>query len=442
LAAFVWLLFLASLGLCILTGADLLYALAFGSICFSAYAYSKGHRGRALLLLLWEGAARLRNVMIILCLIGCMTGLWRACGAIPYIVCRAITWIDPRFFALWSFLLCCLVSLLTGSALCTSSIMGVILMLLARSSGADPLLTGGAVIAGAFFGDRCSPMSSSASLVCAITDTKLYNNICGMLRSALLPFLLTVAGYLILSRMHRPASVDTELSGGLASAFILRWPVVLPCAAILLLSLLRIDVKLTMAVSIGLSVLVGALVQGLGARELLRAAIWGYSGRGAAALFTGGGVLNMLHVACIILLSSTYAGLFRATGLLAGFRRAVDRLSAVLSPYVSAVLVSFPVAAVSCNQNLGIMLTGQLCRSSFPDGGDAALAIEDSVVLTAALIPWNVAAAAPMALMGIGPGCLKYALFLYLLPLLRCIVSIRRHRAGKRAPVGHGYHLK
>jgi NhaC family Na+:H+ antiporter len=284
-------------------------------------------------------------------------------------------------------------------------------------------------------------MSSSASLVCAITDTKLYDNIRGMLRSALLPFLLTIAGYLILSRMHRPASVDTELTAELASAFVLRWPAVLPCAAILLLSLFRIDVKLTMAVSIGLSVLVGALVQGLGVRELLRAAFLGYCGRGAAALFTGGGIMNMLHVACIVC-CRLHSGLVPGNGLLAGFRRQLTGFLR-LSPYVSAVLVSFPVAAVSCNQNLGIMLTGQLCRSSFPDGGDAALAIEDSVVLTAALIPWNVAAAAPMAHMGIGPGCLKYALFLYLLPLLRCIISLCRQRADRRAPVRHGwYHLK
>jgi NhaC family Na+:H+ antiporter len=188
LANLVLSLFLAGLCTCIVTGADLLYALLFGALCFIAYALRRGYRGRALLLLLWEGVAKLKNVVLILFLISIITGLWRACGAIPYVVYHAVGWIDPRRFALWAFLLSCLMSLLTGSALCTSSILGVILMLLARSVGADPLLTGGAVIAGSFFGDRCSPMSSSANLVCAVTGTKLYDNIRAMLRSAPSPF--------------------------------------------------------------------------------------------------------------------------------------------------------------------------------------------------------------------------------------------------------------
>jgi NhaC family Na+:H+ antiporter len=441
LANLVLSLFLAGLGICIVSGADLLYALLFGTLCFSVYAFYRGYRGRTLLSLLWEGVAKLKNVVLILFLISLITGLWRVCGTIPYIVYHAVSWIDPRHFALWTFLLCCLMSLLTGSALCTSSILGVILMLLARSSGADPLLTGGAAIAGSFFGDRCSPMSSSANLVCAVTGTKLYDNIRAMLRSGAVPFLLTIAVYLLIPA-RSPAAADTGQLSYLADAFVFRWPVLLPVAAIILLSLLRVDVKIAMTVSLLLSILVGAAVQGLGAAALLRAAVFGYSGGAGMELLSGGGALSMVHVAAIVLLSSTYLGIFRATGLLDGFHGLIGRMASSLSPHSATVLASLPVAAVSSNQNLGIMLTEQLCASSFEKHGEAALAIEDSIVLTAALIPWNIAAAAPMALMGVGHGCLKYAFFLYTLPFVNGVSHTVRHRLRQRRSVSAGHVAK
>jgi NhaC family Na+:H+ antiporter len=413
-------LFLAGLFLCIATGGNLLYALAFGALCFTVYARYKGFSWREILRLQWEGVRKLGNILVILCLIGVITGLWRAGGAIPYIVYHAVDWIDPRFFALWAFLLCCLMSLLTGSALCTASIMGIVLMLLARSSGANEELTAGAILAGMFFGDRCSPMSSSANLVCTVTGTKLYDNIRSMLRTSAVPLLITLAGYILLSLGSAPETVNTEPVRELAAVFCLRLPAILPCAAILLLSLLRLDVKITMSVSVLLSAVTGVLLQGMSAADLLNTALWGYHCDGPLSqMLSGGGLLSMLRVVGIITLSFCYPGLIRATGLLDGFTGHIDKLARRLSPAAATVLVSLPVAMVSCNQNFGIILSSQLCSHCFDRRENAALAIENSIVLTAPLIPWNVAFAAPMAMFGLaGIGCLPYALYLYAVPLL------------------------
>jgi NhaC family Na+:H+ antiporter len=284
-------------------------------------------------------------------------------------------------------------------------------------------------------------MSSSATLVCAVTGTKLYDNIRAMLRSGAIPFLLTIAVYLLIPAKSVDAA-DTGLLSDLAGAFILHWPVLLPIAAVILLSLLRVDVKIAMSVSIVLSLIVGAAVQDLGAAALLRAAVFGYTGGAGTELLSGGGLLSMVHVVAIVLLSSTYLGIFRATGLLDGFHGLIGRMAAALSPYTATVLTSLPVAAVSSNQNLGILLTEQLCGSAFEKPGEAALAIEDSIVLTAALIPWNIAAAAPMALMGVGPGCLKYAFFLYVLPLSNGVYRAVRHRLRRGGHVAAGHSIR
>jgi NhaC family Na+:H+ antiporter len=95
----------------------------------------------------------------------------------------------------------------------------------------------------------------------------------------------------------------------------------------------------------------------LGAAALLRAAVFGYSGGAGMELLSGGGALSMVHVAAIVLLSSTYLGIFRATGLLDGFHGLIGRMASSLSPHSATVLASLPVAAVSSNKNLGLMLT-------------------------------------------------------------------------------------
>ena len=427
LAAAVLLLFLAALCFCVVTGTEVLWALLFGALCFAGYAAYKGFRGRKLLRLMWEGVGRVKNALLVICLVGIMTGLWRACGTLPYIVSHTVSWIDARFFGLWAFLLSCLMSLLTGSSLCSASIMGVILMLLARSAGADPLLTGGAVLSGIFFGDRCSPMSSSASLVSSVTQTQLFDNIRAMLRTCILPFLLSVLGYLLLSLHSTARPVSAAVAAELGDVFVLRWPLLLPAAAIVVLSLFRLNVKLTMLISILLSGAVGAAVQHMGIADIFSVMLFGFQSE-TVPFMAGGGLLSVLRVIGIVSISSTYVGIFRATGLMNIATRPVRALADRLSPYPAEVLVSLPVAAVSCSQNLGILLTDQLCSDCFPSRSEAALGIENSIVLTAALVPWNVAAAAPMLLMDVGPGCLKFALFLYLLPLVNSCAAFWRFR--------------
>lgn len=101
-----------------------------------------------------------------------MTALWRACGTIPYIICHAAKLLRPEVILLASFLLNCGISVLTGTSFGTAATIGVICMSMGVSEGANPLLLGGAILSGAFFGDRCSPFSTSALLVSELTKTQ------------------------------------------------------------------------------------------------------------------------------------------------------------------------------------------------------------------------------------------------------------------------------
>lgn len=232
-------LFLAGLGLCIVTGIQILYALLFGLLCFSIYCLAKGYSARETGSMLWEGISQVRNILIIFVFIGGLTAVWRISGTIPYILYYAVGFIHPRYFVLCTFLLCSSMSFLTGTSFGTASTMGVICMLISNAAGLSPFLTGGAILSGSFFGDRCSPMSSSAQLICSLTRTDIYQNIKLMCRSSAVPLAVTCILYVVLAS-GSSAPADRELLDLFRTNFSLHWAAMLPAVLILVLSHLRL----------------------------------------------------------------------------------------------------------------------------------------------------------------------------------------------------------
>ena len=241
-------LFLGGLALCIVTGASLLWALAFGLLCFTGHAFRLGFRPREIVGLCGRGVRTIGNILKIFVLIGMLTAVWRSAGTIPYIIHHCLPWVDPAHFHLWVFLLCSLLSLLLGTSFGTASTLGVVFMLLARTAGLDPLLTAGAVMSGIYVGDRSSPMSSSAALVCALTGTSIYDNVRLMWRTSLLPFFLVCLAYVLLPSAR--AESLPHVDGLFADGLVLDARALLPAVFMLVPLLLRWDVKKIMACSI------------------------------------------------------------------------------------------------------------------------------------------------------------------------------------------------
>ena len=135
-----------------------------------------------------SGVKTVKNILVTFVLIGMITAIWRAGGTIPYIVYHSTKICNPHVMVLITFLLCSLISFLTGTAFGTAATMGVSCVTMANSMGIPIFYTGGAVLAGSYFGDRCSPMSTSALLVSSLTDTSLFGNIVDMVKTSLVPF--------------------------------------------------------------------------------------------------------------------------------------------------------------------------------------------------------------------------------------------------------------
>ncbi|MEF2837287.1 MAG: Na+/H+ antiporter NhaC family protein [Oscillospiraceae bacterium] len=422
-------LFAISLVLCISFDISILAALVFGFFLFFGYGLLKKHSAKAMAVMAFSGVKTVKNILITFVLIGMITAIWRVCGTIPYIVYHATRFCTPGVMVLVTFLLCCVISALTGTAFGTAATMGVICTTMATSMGVPILYSGGAVLAGSFFGDRCSPMSTSALLVSTLTKTDLYRNITNMVKTSAVPFVISCGIYALLGR---GVTADYDVSGVqnlFADAFVLHPAAVIPAAAIIVLSCLKINVKITMSVSILCGMAVAVFVQAADVSQLLKIAVWGYKPEDpqVAALLSGGGIQSMVKVFSIVCLSSCYSGMFNGTGLLEGFRGGLNRLSEKILPFGSILLTSIITVMISCNQALGIMLTHQLCVDTEQDPETLASHLENTVVVVAPLIPWSIAGAVPLASVGAPTACILTACYLYLLPIWNYAVEIRKH---------------
>ena len=423
-------LFAVSLVICIGYDISILAALVFGFFLFFGYGLYKKHTVKEMAVLAFSGVKTVKNILITFLLIGVITATWRVCGTIPYIVYHATTVCSPGVMVLITFLLCCLISALTGTAFGTAATMGIICVTMASSMGVPLLYSGGAVLAGSFFGDRCSPMSTSALLVSTVTGTDLYRNIGNMIKTSVVPFLITCLVYGLLG-MGAAGDFDTsQIQTLFAENFVLHPAALIPAAVIILFSCFRINVKITMSVSILCGMAVAFFIQGTSLNELLKIALWGYKpeAEALAALLSGGGVQSMVKVFCIVCLSSCYSGMFNGTGLLTGFRSGLTRLSHRILPFGAILVTSVLTVMVSCNQTLAIMLTQQLCTDAEPDPETMASHLENTAVVIAPLIPWSIAGAVPLATVGAPTACILTACYLYLLPLWNYLVVIRKHR--------------
>ena len=287
---------------CLIFGLPTLYALFAGLILFSGYALKKGNPPKKILSMLISGILTAKNILIVFVLIGMMTALWRACGTIPFIICHAAKLLRPEVILLVSFLLNCALSVLTGTSFGTAATIGVICMAMGVSAGASPLLLGGAILSGAFFGDRCSPFSTSALLVSELTKTSIFDNIKNMVRTAWFPFLLTCILYGVLGFQLHSQTETTDLTSLFGREVVLHPAAILPAVVILILALMRIPVKFAMLASIAASLVVGFFIQDLAVTDLPQLLLSGYHAADpeAATFLDGGGILSMVKVAAIV----------------------------------------------------------------------------------------------------------------------------------------------
>lgn len=406
-------LFAAAILSCALTGHTVIWALIAGFFLFSGYGLFRGHGLKALGAMASKGVRTIMGIVIVMALIGMLTGSWRASGTIARLVTDAAGFITPEWGLLAAFLLNGLLSTLTGTAFGTVATMGVITATMLDAMGVSPLLSGGAILAGVFMGDRCSPVSTSV-----------------------VPLLAACAVYAAIGLLNPGRDAGIDVTGIFRSAFSLHWTTYLPAVVLLALIFLKFSIRLTMVASTLAAVLLCAFVQDMPWRTIGETLVLGFAPEdpGVAKMLAGGGLVSMLPVCAIILISSTYSGLLEGTGLIARLKGLLPGVARRLTPFGAVLTTAVVTCGIACNQALPVMLTNQLCDEVRPDRQKMAIDLENTVIVIAPLIPWSIAGAVPIASVGAPAACVLAAFYLWFLPLWQWILAfVERARQTRGA---------
>ena len=404
-------------------GWSLSWGLALGLVCFTLVGLRRGLSLRALVRMAGEGARTSLVVLRILVLIGFLTALWRASGTIAFFVHTGLEWMHPSAFYLVAFLLASALSMAFGSSFGVAGTAGVILAAIARSGGASLAVTGGAVLSGAYLGERLSPASSSAALTAALAGVEQHDFQLRMWRTTPLPLALSLVFYGGISLLHPIQQVDQTILRALEEGFDLSWTVVLPAVILLVLPFFKVSAARSILVSCGAAAVLAVWEQGRPLAEVAWSCVAGYvvEQPELTGILSGGGLLSMVNGMCIVLLSCASSGILNGAELLEPVKARLERMARRTGLYVTTAAVSVASAALLCNQSIALVLTGQMMGESFRRSGKDGLLLSQTLgntaIVLAAVVPWSIAGSVPLEAMGASALAIPFSFFLFAAPV-------------------------
>ncbi len=386
--------------------------------------------------------------MMILLSVGALIGSWIISGTVPGMIYYGVQLLDPNWFYAASAVICALASLSLGSSWTVAGTLGIGLMGIATTYSLSPAVTAGAVISGAYFGDKLSPLSDTTNLAAAAVGVDLFEHIKNMLWTTLPAFLLALVTFSFVGSEGAAAPENiAEIRSALAAQFSLSPWVLSPLALMLLLIYLKVPAY----PAILICTLSGTLYAAFFQPEVVKAmAIAAHPDTPAPlvqglwmALFSGyqsppelgtlsqlldkGGLASMLNTIFLILTAMTFGGMLESTGilrqLLHGVLRGVKRTGDLILATVSGGIITNILAA---DQFLAITLPGRLFTPAYDERHlnrlNLSRTLEDSATLTSVLVPWNTCGAFMAATLGVATlDYAPYALFNLICPVLAVV---------------------
>ncbi|MBR0534064.1 MAG: sodium:proton antiporter [Bacteroidales bacterium] len=400
--------------------------------------------------------------ILILFLIGAISGTWTMSGVVPTFICYGIRIISPKVFLLTACVLCAVVSIITGSSWTTIATVGVALIGIGHAEGFSDALTAGAIISGAYFGDKISPLSDTTVMASSINNVGLFDHIHYMYLTTVPSIVITLIIFTILGFTHGgvPEVQMDAYSDILSSQFhITPWLLVVP-AVTLWLILKKKPAIMTLAVS-ALAATVAALIfqpdvvrsigetlapeQGwktcfAGTVRMIYDTVTLDTGNSEInQLVTSRGMTGMLNTVFLIICAMFFGGCMRSSGMLADLSRLLAPLTRTRAGLVgSTVLTGTALNGIVSDQYLSIILTSNLYRDSFEKQGYEmrllSRSVEDSATVTSPLVPWSSCGMTQATILSVST--IAYAPFCFfniISPLMSFIVALIGWKIRKAA---------
>jgi len=423
--------------------------LIIGAAIAAIIAIRNGHQWADLQTAMIGGISTAMGAILILLAVGSLIGTWLMSGTVPALIYYGLELLDPQYFFVATCLICSIASLATGSSWTVAGTLGVALIGVAMGLSLSPAIAAGAVISGAYFGDKMSPLSDTTNLAPAVAGTDLFTHIRHMSWTTVPSYLIALVLYLVIGLGTDVSSDSVALEGLMATlnaSFNITPIALLPLVVVFFLAMRKVPPLPTILFGAALGGLFAIVLQPEAVLEFADAGdlptglamtkgVWlaladGYVATTGVAevddLLTRGGMSSMLVTIWLVIAALAFGAVMERAGMLERLIQGALKAAKSTGSLVTTVVLScIGINIIAADQYIAIVLPGKMFQAEFKrrnlDPKNLSRILEDSGTLTSPLVPWNTCGAYMAATLGV-------ATFAYLpfafLNLINPLVSI------------------
>ncbi|WP_040286095.1 Na+/H+ antiporter NhaC [Sporosarcina koreensis] len=412
--------------------------LILGTSVASLVAWKYGFTWKEIEEMMYKGIRLALPAVVIIMLVGLTIGAWMGGGIVATMIFYGLKLITPAWFLVAIMIICSIVSLAIGSSWSTMATIGVAGMGIGLSMGIPAGMVAGAVISGAYFGDKMSPLSDTTNLASGLTGTDLFDHIKHMLYTTVPALLIAFGVFTFLGRRFADAHLElgqiAQTSKVMQESFLISpWLLLVPLAVIMMVAM-KVPAVPALIVGILMGFLSQIFIQGGTATDALTALQEGFSintgNELVDNLFDGGGLDSMMYTVSMTIVAMTFGGILEYSGML---KAIMDQLMKVVKSTASLIISTIGACIMTnttcAEQYISIVVPSRMFSRAYKDKGlsskNLSRALEDGGTLTSVFIPWNTCGVFILGTLGVGVTEYgPYAIINFVVPILSIIYAL------------------
>lgn len=386
---------------------------------------------------MFDGIYQALQAVVILAIIGVLIGVWLLSGVVPSMIYYGLAILKPSIFLVATVIICSITSLATGTSWGTAGTIGIALMGISKGLGIPAPVAAGAIISGAYFGDKMSPLSDTTNLAPAVSGTDVFTHVKAMMPTTIIAYVISIVTFLVLGFKYAGVNSDvtaiTTIRDGLSASFNISPLLLLPPLAVILAMAFKMPAIPGITIGIIIGAIEGVIFQGSDFGSILVAAYDGFvSETGIVVideLLTAGGLNGMMYSISLTIIAMMFGGIMEKTKQLEVI---VDKLLTGIKS-TGGLIATTVITCIGCNatmpeQYISIVLPGRMYHKAYRDRGlhpkQLSSTLEGAGTVTSSLIPWNTCGAFLYGVLGVAAWeYAPYAVFNYMMPVIVVITG-------------------
>ena len=390
------------------------------------------------------------GAVLILLMVGALSGTWLVSGIIPTMIYYGLQLLNPTFFLVATVIICAIISIATGSSWTTSATVGIALMGIGETLGISLGMTAGAVLSGAYFGDKMSPLSDTTNLAPAMAGAELFTHIKYMAITTVPTFIITLLLFFIIGlniEVSGTPNVSDKLEA-INNAFNISPFLMLVPSAVVVLIVKKTPPLVALLVGTLLAALTSVLAQPQILMSIAETDSYNFetaykgvmqsitietavetTSADLNDLFSSGGMQGMLDTIWLIICAMVFGGVMDAIGALSRISKALLNLAtSTFGLFASTVASCLALNVTASDQYLALVIPGKMFKKAYKDKGLApenlSRTLEDSGTVTSVLVPWNTCGAFQSSVLGVSvANYFLYAFFNWISPFMTLLIA-------------------